>query len=179
MGTVVFRDEADIPEELVFHIDYLGGDMPNYSLNFSRPSNTVLLQYFNFLRLGRSGYEQIAAQVLENARALAHGLADVEGLELLNDGARFPIVAVRASERSVDLTHLSHLLRERGWIVPAYALPANAEHMTVLRMVIKENFSHDMVELLTHDVRAATRALALGKSVRPLRAQARAVLSAR
>ncbi|MCW3057776.1 MAG: glutamate decarboxylase, partial [Solirubrobacterales bacterium] len=58
MGTLVFRDASDLPEELVFHINYLGGDMPNYSLNFSRASNTVVLQYFNFLRLGRAGYER-------------------------------------------------------------------------------------------------------------------------
>ena len=61
MGTVVFREARDLPEELVFHINYLGGDMPNYSLNFSRPSNSVILQYFAFLRLGREGYEEIVA----------------------------------------------------------------------------------------------------------------------
>jgi glutamate decarboxylase len=117
------------------------------------------LQYYNFLRLGRSGYEQIVARVLENAGALARGIAELEELELLNDGSRFPLVALRASEASrarsgdegIDLTRLSHLLRERGWIVPVYALPANAEHISVLRMVVKENFSRDMVDLLTHE----------------------------
>ena len=79
MGTVVFREQSDLPEELVFHINYLGGDMPNYSLNFSRPSDTVMLQYFNFLRLGRSGYERIIANVLANARALARSWRDVDG----------------------------------------------------------------------------------------------------
>ena len=44
------------------------------------------------------------------------------------------------------------MLRERGWIVPAYTLPPNAEHITVLRMVIKENFSRDMVDMLAHDI---------------------------
>jgi len=182
MGTVIFRDRADLPEELVFHINYLGEDMPNYSLNFSRPSNPVLLQYYNFLRLGHSGYERIVAAVLDNARALARGLAGIDGLELINDGGQFPIVVLSASgdgsrERaaSVDLTALSHLLRERGWIVPAYALPANAEHITVLRMVIKENFSRDMVELLTHDVRHATGALRHGGSMHPRRVRRRAL----
>jgi glutamate decarboxylase len=182
MGTVVFRDVADLPEELVFHINYLGGDMPNYSLNFSRPSNSVLLQYYNFLRLGRSGYERIVTTVLDNARALAQGLAGIDGLELINDGSLFPIVTLRASgdddrknAAGVDLTRLSHLLRERGWIVPAYALPANAEHITVLRMVVKENLSRDMVDLLTHDVRLATKALRHGHSLHPPRARRRAL----
>jgi glutamate decarboxylase len=161
MGTVVFREAADLPEELVFHINYLGGDMPNYSLNFSRPSNSVLLQYYNFLRLGRSGYEQIVSTVLANARALAERLSEIEGLELINDASSFPIVALRCSAGDgIDLVQLSHLLRERGWIVPAYTLPANAEHITVLRMVIKESFSRDMGELLVHDIHGALHTLA-------------------
>jgi len=160
MGTVVFRDVSDLPEELVFHINYLGGDMPNYSLNFSRPSNSVVLQYYNFLRLGHAGYEEIVASVLENAQALARELGSIDGLELLNDGSEFPIVALRATDPdTLDLVLLSHLLRERGWIVPAYTLPPNAESVTVLRMVVKENFSRDMVDMLAHDLRHSVATL--------------------
>jgi glutamate decarboxylase len=156
MGTVVFRDQSDLPEELIFHINYLGGDMPNYSLNFSRPSNSVILQYFAFLRLGHAGYERVVANVLDNAQALAKQLGAVDGLELINDGSTFPIVTLRAADpKATDLTALSHRLRERGWIVPAYTLPANAEHVNILRMVVKENFTRDMVDLLGHDVRTA------------------------
>jgi glutamate decarboxylase len=175
MGTVVFRDRSDLPEELIFHINYLGGDMPNYSLNFSRPSNSVVLQYFNFLRLGHSGYAEIVANVLSNARALASKLATIEGLELLSDGSSFPIVALRASDPDgpLDLDKLSHRLRERGWIVPAYTLPPNAEHVTVLRMVIKENFSRDMVDMLAHDVHVAVRSLKHGPGARPPKARTR------
>ena len=174
MGTVVFRDASDLPEELVFHINYLGGDMPNYSLNFSRPSSSVVLQYFNFLRLGHSGYEEIVASVLANAQALAGKLGSIDGLELLNDGSAFPIVVVRASDpEAIDLVLLSHLLRERGWIVPAYTLPPNAEHITVLRMVVKENFSRDMVDILAHDVGVAMRALARGVGTHPRRPRTR------
>lgn len=163
MGTVIFRDAADLPEELIFHINYLGGDMPNYSLNFSRPSSSVILQYFAFLRLGQAGYKEIVATVLENAQSLAAKLGAIDGLELLTDGSQFPIVALRASDpEATDLTQLSYVLRERGWIVPAYTLPPNAEHITVLRMVIKENFSRDMVDMLAHDIGAAMKRLAHG-----------------
>jgi glutamate decarboxylase len=174
MGTVVFRDSSDLPEELVFHINYLGGDMPNYSLNFSRPSNSVVLQYYNFLRLGHEGYSEIVANTLANAQALAHRLGDIEGLELLGDGSTFPIVALRASEAErTDLTLLSHLLREHGWIVPAYTLPPDAEHITVLRMVVKENFSRDMVDMLAHDLRVAVHTLHGGSGKRERRARTR------
>jgi glutamate decarboxylase len=156
MGTVVFRDEGDVPEELVFHINYLGGDMPNYSLNFSRPSNSVILQYYNFVCLGRTGYEALVRSVLANATELAKRLGSLEELEVLNDGTRFPIVAVRTREgEDLNLAAVSHRLRERGWIVPAYTLPPNAEHITVLRMVVKEDLSRDMVDVLVHDVRTA------------------------
>ncbi|MBA3808058.1 MAG: glutamate decarboxylase [Solirubrobacterales bacterium] len=165
MGTVVFRDESDLPEELVFHINYLGGDMPNYSLNFSRPSSSVILQYFAFLRLGRSGYEAIVRSMLANSSALAAKLGAIKGLELLTDGSAFPIVALRASDpQALDLTKLSQQLRVRGWIVPAYTLPPNAEHITVLRMVVKENFSRDMVDMLAHDIGHAVHALGRGES---------------
>jgi glutamate decarboxylase len=168
MGTVVFRDAADLAEELIFHINYLGGNMPNYSLNFSRPSSSVILQYFAFLRLGVAGYRAIVAGMLNNAQALAKRLGAIEGLELVTDAAQFPIVTVRASDPAqIDLTQLSRLLRERGWIVPAYTLPPNAEHVTVLRMVIKENFSRDMVDMLSHDVATAVRTLAAGLDRRP------------
>jgi glutamate decarboxylase len=163
MGTVVFRDAADLPQELVFHINYLGGDMPNYTLNFSRPSYGVILQYFSFVRLGQAGYRRVVTTALENARALAAKLKAIEGLELIEGGSRFPIVVARTKPEGgpdVDLRVLSRRLRERGWIVPAYTLPPNAEHITVLRMVIKENFSRDMVELLATDVRKAFEALA-------------------
>ena len=163
MGTVVFRDAADLPEELVFHINYLGGDMPNYSLNFSRPSTSVVLQYFAFLRLGRAGYTQIVETVLANASALGRKLGAIEELELIADGSEFPIVAVRAADAdALDLNALSHRLRERGWIVPAYTLPPNAERTTVLRMVVKENFSRDMVDMLAHDLGKAVRGLTKG-----------------
>jgi glutamate decarboxylase len=174
MGTVVFREASDLPEDLIFHINYLGGDMPNYSLNFSRPSSSVVLQYFAFLRLGREGYSEIIANVLSNAQALAHELAGFDGLEVMNDASRYPIVIVRAKDpEQLDLTLLSPLLRARGWIVPAYTLPPNAEHITVLRMVIKENFSRDMVEMLAHDIQSAIKVLEHGPAPRSSREKRR------
>lgn len=178
MGTVVFRDRSDLPDELVFHINYLGGDMPNYSLNFSRPSNSVILQYYNFLRLGREGYARIAQAMVANAQALADGLLATGVFEALHDRESFPVVVVRAKdpERN-DVYALSDRLRQRGWIVPAYSLPPDAEHVEVLRMVVKESFSRDMVDLLLDDVRrglddgatsSRESAPAKGDSVRPV-----------
>jgi glutamate decarboxylase len=157
MGTVVFRDMETVPEELVFKINYLGGEMANYSLNFSRASNAVLLQYYNFLRLGHEGYERIVGNLMENAGELEKTLTATGRFELLNDSRYLPVVVVRPTGKDggLDVFELSERLRERGWIVPAYTLPPNAESVAVLRMVVKENFSRDMAEMLSEDIETA------------------------
>ncbi|HXR31449.1 MAG TPA: glutamate decarboxylase [Solirubrobacterales bacterium] len=154
MGTVLFRDVETVPEELVFKINYLGGEMANYSLNFSRASNTVLLQYYNFLRLGHEGYTRIVGNLMENAAELERALTASGRFELLNDARYLPVVVVRPTGKDggLDVFALSERLRERGWIVPAYTLPPNAESVAVLRMVVKENFSRDMAEMLSADI---------------------------
>jgi len=154
MGTVVFRDVDVVPEELVFKINYLGGEMANYSLNFSRASNAVLLQYYNFLRLGHEGYRRIVGNLMENAADLEKALTASGRFELLNDARYLPVVVVRPTDKDggLDVFELSERLRERGWIVPAYTLPPNAESVAVLRMVVKENFSRDMAEMLGEDI---------------------------
>jgi glutamate decarboxylase len=159
MGSVIFRHRDDIPEELVYHIDYLGGDMPNYSLNFSRPSTGVLLQYFAFLRLGRDGYERIVKTCLANAAALTRKLEGTGCLQALHDGRRFPVVVVKATHDDLDLYALAERLRERGWIVPAYHLPPDAKDSHVLRMVVKENLSRPLVDILATDVERALKAI--------------------
>ena len=58
-----------LPEDLVFHVNYLGGDMPTFALNFSRPGAQVVLQYFQFLRLGREGYRLVQQTCQDVARA--------------------------------------------------------------------------------------------------------------
>jgi glutamate decarboxylase len=155
MGTVLFKDESDLHPDLVFNINYLGGDMPNYSLNFSRPSAFVIMQYYNFLRLGRQGYKEIMDTVLANAKYLEKKLLDTGKFELLCDAKYLPVVVVRLKDDTkYDVYHISEALRERGWLVPAYSLPENAQDVAVLRMVVKENFGRDMADLLLGDLHA-------------------------
>ncbi|GAC1322329.1 MAG: glutamate decarboxylase [Thermoleophilaceae bacterium] len=156
MGSVIFRDQDDVPDELIYHITYLGGDMPNYSLNFSRPSNSVILQYYNFLRLGRSGYERIVANVMDTTAHLADALERTGLFARVGEAGHFPVLALRALDPgSLDVYTLSDRLRERGWIVPAYPLPRDAQALNVMRVVVKENFSRDMADLLVDDVKKA------------------------
>jgi len=161
VGWVIWKDESDFPEELVFQVDYLGGWMPTYTLNFSRASSGVLAQYYNFLRLGKEGYRKIMCGCIENARYLSNLLEKSKRFTMIHRGDLLPIVAMRLKESETNYTvfDLSALLRERGWIMAAYTLPANAETIAILRVVVRENLSHDMIDLLYQDIMNALEKL--------------------
>lgn len=154
IGWVLWRDESDFPEELVFKVDYLGGWMPTYTLNFSCNGAFVLAQYYNFLRLGREGYTQIMNNCVENAQYLGKMLAKSGKFEMINDAQMLPIVAVKLKDEIKGYTvyDISSKLRERGWVMAAYTMPPNAEEIALLRVVVREHFSRDMAEILYQDV---------------------------
>jgi len=152
IGWLVFKDKTDLPEELIFKINYLGGLMPNYSLNFSKGSSTIIAQYYNFIRLGMKGYKDIMENMQENSRYLASKLKGSGKFKIINEKLMFPLVAVTLQNSEFNAFHLSEQLRQKGWIVPAYTLPAKADDIAVLRMVVKESFSKDMVEMLFTDI---------------------------
>lgn len=159
VGWLIFKDKKDLPEELIFNINYLGGSMPNYSLNFSKGSSTIIAQYYNFIRLGFNGYRDIMQNMSENAHYLAYKLKESGKFVLINKDVEFPLVAVTLKNCEFTAFQLSEKLREKGWIIPAYTLPANAEDVTVLRMVVKESFSRDMVDMLFEDIMEACKKL--------------------
>lgn len=152
IGWLIFKDKSDLPEELIFNINYLGGLMPNYSLNFSKGSSTIIAQYYNFIRLGMEGYTEIMENMQENARFLASKLDKSGKFEIINPDVMFPLITVKLKDCEFSVFNLSEKLRQKGWIVPAYTLPSNADDIAVLRMVVKESFSKDMVEMLFSDI---------------------------
>ena len=156
LGWVVWAKTEYLPEDLVFHVSYLGGDMPTLALNFSRPGAQVLLQYYNFLRLGREGYRRVQQACKDAAQHFAHAVEKMEPFEMLNDGSDMPLVTWTLKEGYTDkwdLHDLSGKLRERGWQVPAYPMPASIEDMTVMRIVVRNGVSMDLVNLLLDDMR--------------------------
>jgi glutamate decarboxylase len=160
IGFVVWRDKEGLPEELVFRVNYLGGDMPTFTLNFSRPGSQVVGQYYNFLRLGRAGYLQVMQSLSSTARWLADQLAASKRFELLSNGSAIPVIAFRlAGDPGYTEFDVSHALRAYGWQVPAYTMPPDAEHVSVLRVVIREGFSADMARSLRDDMRTTLATL--------------------
>lgn len=153
LGWLIFRDESDVPQDIVFNVNYLGGQMPTYTLNFSRGGATVIAQYYNFLRLGRAGYTRIMTNIVENAKYLAKKMFSTNVFENLNPTQLLPVVAVKLKNKeNFTLYDLSDKLRERGWIIPAYSLPANAQETIIMRVVVKENFSREMIDILYQDI---------------------------
>ena len=154
---VVWRHHEDLPEDLVFHVNYLGGDMPTFTLNFSRPGNQVIGQYYNFLRLGRSGYTKIMSAMRDIATGLSGEIAKLGPFELVSDGSAIPVFAFKLKDdvKSYSVFDVSDKLREFGWQVPAYTMPEHAEDVAVLRIVIREGFSKDMSDMLLADIRKA------------------------
>ncbi len=152
IGWLIFRDEEDVPKDIVFSVNYLGEEMPTYTLNFSRGSSMVIAQYYNLIRLGREGYSRIANNVIANAEYLSKRLIDSGFFDTLNPTQLLPVVAVKLKEKhNFDLYDLSEKLRQRGWIIPVYSLPPNAEKIVIMRMVVRENFSRGMADILLKD----------------------------
>jgi len=147
IGFVVWRSLEDLPEDLVFHVNYLGGDMPTFTLNFSRPGNQIVGQYYNFLRLGREGYTAIMESLRDTAMFLSSGIADMGPFEVVSDGSAIPVLAFKVKDPSqFTVFHVSDQLRAGGWQVPAYTMPENATDVAVLRIVVREGFGMDLAE---------------------------------
>lgn len=154
VGWAIWRDWKELPEDLIFRVNYLGGDMPTFALSFSRPGNQVVAQYYNFLRLGKEGYRRIMQSLQGTALYLSGEIAKLGPFELVTDGSDIPVFAFKIKEETnFTVFDISEMVRDRGWLVPAYTMPENQEELAVLRVVVKEGFSRDMADLLIGDLK--------------------------
>jgi glutamate decarboxylase len=160
VGFVVWRDAQDLPGDLVFHVNYLGGDMPTFTLNFSRPGNQIVGQYYNFLRLGMSGYRRVMETLRDLAVHTSSRVAELGPFELVSDGTAIPVFtfSLKAGE-PYTVFDVSERLRTDGWQVPAYTMPDEATDVAVMRVVVREGFSYDLADALIDALRDATEHL--------------------
>ncbi len=161
VGWVLWREETDLPENMVFWVNYLGGNMRDIALNFSRPGGQIVCQYYNFLRLGREGYGKVHGACYRSARYLAEQIAAMGPFEIVYDGdmARgIPAVSWKlkhGADPGFSLFDLADRLRVRGWQVPAYTLPANCQGQAIQRILVRNGVSLDLCKLLIDDMTAA------------------------
>jgi glutamate decarboxylase len=161
VGWVLWRDMAALPRELIFYVNYLGGEMPTFTLNFSRPGAEVAAQYYNFFRLGRSGYRAVQQASRDVATYLAGEVEQFAEFQLITRGDELPVFAFTTTGevRGWDVFAVSRVLRERGWQVPAYTFPENRQDLAVLRVVCRNGFSRDLADLFLADLKAAVQGL--------------------
>jgi len=153
IGWVIWRNKEDLPDELIFHINYLGADQPTFTLNFSKGSSQVIAQYYQLIRLGYEGYQNVMENCRENALVLKQGLEKTGRFNIVSKDNGVPLVAFSLKDNSYHSEfEVSDMLRRFGWIVPAYTMPADAQHVTVLRVVIREDFSRTLAERLVIDI---------------------------
>jgi len=159
VGWIVWRDAEDLPSDLIFDVNYLGGHMPTFALNFSRPGGPVVVQYYNLLRLGREGYRKIHEAGYAIAQYLAEQIAAMGPFDIIYDGhGGIPALAWKLKEgvdHGFTLFDLADRLRTTGWQVPAYTLPKNREDLAIQRILVRHDFSRDLADLLLSDYRAA------------------------
>lgn len=159
VGWVLWRSAADLPEEMIFYVNYLGGNMRDIALNFSRPGGQVVSQYYNFLRLGQAGYAEVHGACYETAQYIAAEIAKLGPFDVVYDGAPsegIPCVCWKlkpGDDPGFSLFDLADRLRTRGWQVPAYTLPKNRQEVAIQRILVRNGVSRDLGDLLLNDIR--------------------------
>ena len=162
VGWVIWRDPAALPEDLIFQVNYLGGEMPTFALNFSRPGAQVAAQYYNFIRLGFHGYRAVQQACRDIARYLAArspGSARSSCSPMAATSRSSPS-GCAIDEAGYTVFDVSERLRQSGWLVPAYTFPDAMQDTAVLRIVVRNGFSRDLADLLLGDLRTQVDALA-------------------
>jgi glutamate decarboxylase len=161
IGWLVLRSREELPEDLVFYENYLGELDETFTLNFSTSAAMVLAQYYNLIRFGREGYVAVNLAMRAVADHLADAIDDIDAFHVVRGEPRLPLVPWSVDEGEAFTAHdvADHLARARGWMVPAYSLPADAEDVTLLRVVVKENLTRVMADRFLEDLRTAVRDL--------------------
>ncbi|MDO8383776.1 MAG: glutamate decarboxylase [Microbacterium sp.] len=170
LGWIVWRERQWLPDDLVLDVSYLGGHMPTFALNFSRPGAQVLLQYYLFLRLGYAGYTEMQQSSQDVAVHLSSAIAAMGPFELWSDGTDIPVFAWMLKEgdtQNWSLYDLSDRLRMHGWLVPAYPMPVHLTHITVQRVVVRKDLSMDLADKFLADLATEVAYLEALKSPMP------------
>ncbi|HTX08553.1 MAG TPA: glutamate decarboxylase [Solirubrobacteraceae bacterium] len=150
VGWAIWRNEEALPKDLVFDVNYLGGHMPTFALNFSRPGSEVIAQYYMLTTLGLDGYRRVMQAAQEVATYLSSEIATLGPYRLVSEGKELPVFAFGLAPEVKNYTvfDVSDKLRTRGWLVPAYTFPANRQDLSVLRIVVRAGMTREMADHL-------------------------------
>ncbi len=154
LGWVIFRDDTVFNKDLIFYVNYLGGEMPTATLNFSRNAFQIAYQYYTFVRLGFEGYKTIMTQTVANAQLLRDLLVESDYFEIMNETQRIPVVAMTLKPEFTNFSEfdVSAKVRERGWVLSAYTMPPDAQEVRSLRIVVRPHLNHNVIKGLANDI---------------------------
>jgi glutamate decarboxylase len=161
IGWAIWRTKDCLPSELVFNVNYLGGNMPTFALNFSRPGSQVILQYLLFSGLGREGYTGVMRGIQEVAEHISSAVEKLGPYHLISRGEDLPVFAFAVNDDVENYTvyEVSDRMRQGGWLLPAYSFPENRQDLNVLRVVVRPGMNHEMASLLIEQLREQTEFL--------------------
>ncbi|KGF76216.1 glutamate decarboxylase [Lactococcus lactis] len=162
VGWIIWRDKEFLPEELIFNVSYLGGEMPTMAINFSRSASQVIGQYYNFYRFGFNGYKEIHLRTREVAMTISEAIEEIGIFDIYNNGDNLPIVCYRLKPEvdvNWNLYDLADRLQMKGWQVPAYPLPENLDSILIQRFVCRGDFGMNMARSLIEDIKLAVTEL--------------------
>jgi glutamate decarboxylase len=165
VGWALWREKEDLPHELIFEVNYLGGNMPTFALNFSRPGGEIICQYYNFLRLGKEGYRAIQNGCTALGQYLAAKIGTFGPFKIIYDGeGGIPGLCWELKDpvgSSFTLYEYADRLRERGWLVPAYSMPPHREDLVIQRILVRHGFTQAMADELLLEMESVLEELAL------------------
>ncbi len=129
VGWAIWRNKDALPEELIFDVNYLGGNMPTFALNFSRPGSQVIAQYFMFMSLGREGYRRVMQNAQDVAMHISDGVARDGPLPADQRRQRAARVRLRAQAGGHELHGVRRLRSPArcagGWCRPTRSRPTS------------------------------------------------------
>ena len=160
LGWVVWKDKKYLPDEMSFSVNYLGANITQVGLNFSRPAAQILGQYYNFIRLGFEGYKEIQQNSMDIAAYCHRAIGEMTcfrnfAKEVVNPLFIWSMDPAYEKTAKWTLFDLQAKLQQSGWMVPAYTMPANIEQLIVMRIVVRQGMSRDMADMLMGDIRNA------------------------
>lgn len=164
LGWVVWKDKKYLPADMSFTVDYLGAEVTQVGLNYSRPAAQILGQYYQFIRLGFEGYKEVQTNSMGVAQYLHSKVGSMPEFQPYAPEVPNPIVVwlmkpeVQKAAKWT-LYDLQDKLAQHGWMVPAYAMPKDIETTVVMRVLCKQGLTIDMVDQLLNDIASSVKEL--------------------
>ncbi len=160
LGWVVWRGKEYLPDQMSFSVNYLGASITQVGLNFSRPAAQILGQYYNFINLGFEGYRDVQLGSMELARYCHEKIGEMKCFSNFSESVDNPLFIWYMDEKydkdaKWTLYDLQNRLQQSGWMVPAYTMPKDIDHMVVMRVVVRQGMSRDMADMLLEDIQVA------------------------